>query len=95
MDWNNENFKKVIKNGNIAVMPTDTIYGVVGSAFDSSAVDRIYEIRMRAPEKPCVILIGEIDQLNFFSILLSAEQKERLVEFWSLDSAQGKPPPRL
>ena len=32
---------RILKNGGIGVMPTDTIYGLVGSAFSKKAVERI------------------------------------------------------
>ena len=36
---------KILKNGGIGVIPTDTIYGLVGSAFSKIAVERIYKIK--------------------------------------------------
>ncbi|OGI67814.1 threonylcarbamoyl-AMP synthase [Candidatus Nomurabacteria bacterium RIFCSPHIGHO2_01_FULL_42_15] len=79
--WNDENLTKVLKEGGIAVMPTDTLYGIVGSALNISVVNRIYEARKRAPNKPCIILIGEIGELEKFSITLSKEQKNIIKEF--------------
>ena len=81
MPWNDENLKKVLQTGGVAVMPTDTIYGLVGSAFDETVVNRIYSLRRRDPEKPCIILIGNIDELKKFSIVLSAEQKKAIENF--------------
>lgn len=61
-------------------MPTDTIYGVVCSALKEESVKKIYEIRKRAPDKPCIILIGDIAELERFGIKLSKEQKNKLKE---------------
>ena len=83
---NDEKLIEILKGNGVAVMPTDTIYGLVGKALDENVVNRIYKIRKRNPEKPCIILIGEIDELNKFSIALSAEQKEKLKEFWSISA---------
>jgi len=82
MIWNDKNLIEVLKNGGVAVMPTDTIYGVVGKAANISTVNRIYDIKKRRPEKPCIILIGDIAQLAEFSIILSIEQKNKLQEYW-------------
>jgi len=76
--WANENLIKVLKDGDVVVMPTDTIYGIVGLAQNEPTVNRIYKIRKRSPTKPCVILIGDIDELQKFSINLSKEQKNTL-----------------
>jgi L-threonylcarbamoyladenylate synthase len=70
--WDEENLVCLLKAGGIAVMPTDTIYGVVGKAEDRQVVERIYKIRKRNPEKPCIILIGDMGDLEKFSIILSA-----------------------
>ncbi len=88
--WNNLNLIKVLSENGIVVMPTDTIYGIVGSALNVSVVNRIYNIRKRSPEKPCIILIGDISELKKFSIIIKDEQKTAIEKYWSFDSAQGK-----
>jgi L-threonylcarbamoyladenylate synthase len=82
MVWNDNNLIQALLNNKIIVMPTDTIYGIVGSALHEKVVNRIYDIRKRAPEKPCIILIGDIRDLEKFSIYLSNEQKEKIKEYW-------------
>jgi L-threonylcarbamoyladenylate synthase len=79
--WNDENLAKILKEGGVAVMPTDTIYGIVGSAFDISAVNRIYALRKRNPEKPCIILVGNADELEKFSVILAPGQKNIIENF--------------
>ncbi len=59
---------KAIKSGSMGVIPTDTMYGIVGSAFDKKAVERIYKVRKRTPSKPLIILIDCIDCLKEFGI---------------------------
>lgn len=73
--WSDPNLINALKEGKVAVMPTDTIYGVVGKAEDRSMVERIYALRKRNPEKPCIILISDAGELEKFSINLSKEQK--------------------
>lgn len=80
--WNNENLVKILKEGGVAVMPTDTIYGIVGSALKIPTVNRIYNLRKRNPDKPCILLIGDLSQLEKFSIVLSPEQSEKIMEYW-------------
>ncbi|MBU0999311.1 threonylcarbamoyl-AMP synthase [Patescibacteria group bacterium] len=80
--WNDENLIKVLKEKGVVVMPTDTIYGIVGQALSSAVVLRIYNIKKRAPEKPFIILIGEIGELEKFSIILSEKQKDILKKYW-------------
>ncbi len=63
-------------------MPTDTIYGIVGSAFDKKAVERIYKVRKRTPSKPLIILIDSIDRLKDFGITLSSDSRKVLMDLW-------------
>jgi L-threonylcarbamoyladenylate synthase len=90
--WNDQNLVKILQADGVVVMPTDTIYGMVGRAQSKSVVNRIYKIRNRAGNKPCIILIGDISELDKFSIKLSEEQKKALMSYWSLDPAQDLRP---
>ena len=80
--YENDNLIKVLRENRVVVMPTDTLYGIVGSALNTDVVERIYNIRKRAPEKPCIVLIGSINELEKFSIKLPEEQKYKLNEYW-------------
>ncbi len=64
----NEHLVDIVKGGGVAVMPTDTLYGIVASALNRHAVSRVYEVRKRSPEKPCIILIADISDLREFGI---------------------------
>lgn len=72
----------ILKNGGIAVIPTDTIYGIVGSALNQKTVERIYLLRKRSPEKPFIILISSINDLEKFDVKLSDKQKKFLEKNW-------------
>jgi L-threonylcarbamoyladenylate synthase len=69
--WDNENLVNVLQQGAIAVMPTDTVYGIVAKAEDVLAVDSVYQARKRSPEKPCIVIIGSVNELEKFSIMLT------------------------
>ena len=90
--WNDENLVKILKEEGVAVIPTDTLYGIVGRAENQSTVERIYKIRKRSPQKRCIVLIGDIHELEKFSIILTDEQKNMLKKYWSFDSAQDFQP---
>ncbi|KUK64526.1 MAG: SUA5/YciO/YrdC/YwlC family protein [Parcubacteria bacterium 34_609] len=57
-----------IKQGEIGVIPTDTIYGIVCSAFNENSVEKLYKIRKRNKDKPMIILIGSVSDLKLFNI---------------------------
>jgi L-threonylcarbamoyladenylate synthase len=66
----------------IIITLTDTIYGILAPALDQSSVLRVYEIKKRAPEKPCIILISNIAELQKFGIYLDTKKGKQLSEMW-------------
>ena len=73
---------ETIKNGGVGVMPTDTIYGLVGLALSKKAVEKIYKLKKRGPGKPFIILIAGIEDLKKFGVALDESFKNILDKFW-------------
>ncbi len=73
---------EILKNGGIGVIPTDTIYGIVGSALNKKTVERIYELRKRNLKKPMIILISSINDLKLFGINIDLKTKKILSKIW-------------
>lgn len=82
------NFKQIdrliyfLKAGKIGVMPTDTVYGIVGSALNPKTVEEIYQLRKRSSDKPMIILISDIFDLTGFDINISKNQEIFLKHVW-------------
>ena len=73
---------KTLRNGGIGVIPTDTIYGLVGSALNKRAVERIYRVRKRDPKKPFIILISSLSELKKFGVKLESRHEKILKNLW-------------
>lgn len=73
---------RLLQQGKIGVMPTDTIYGLVGSALNPQTVEEIYLLRKREISKPMIILISSLDDLLDFDIVLTSKQKDFLNNIW-------------
>jgi L-threonylcarbamoyladenylate synthase len=78
----NKKVVHILKSGGVGILQTDTIYGIVGSAFSKIAVERIYKLRKRNPKKPFIILIGSLDDIAFFGIALDRKMKNKLEKIW-------------
>ena len=52
-----------LKHGKTILYPTDTIWGLGCDATDANAVNQIYKIKMRPPQKSMIILIDVVDRL--------------------------------
>lgn len=75
-------FVSILARGGVGVMPTDTIYGLVGQALKPDTVERIYRLRGRDRGKPCIVLIGNLADLKKFKIELSSAEQATLVKVW-------------
>ncbi len=71
-----------IMQGGVGVLPTDTLYGLVGSALDPDAVDRIFHLKERDPKKPLIVLISQFDQLEQFGVVISESMRTQLEQYW-------------
>ncbi|MFB6212498.1 MAG: L-threonylcarbamoyladenylate synthase [Candidatus Magasanikbacteria bacterium] len=78
----NSEIKDLIKEGSVGVIPTDTIYGIVGSALEKETVQEIYKIKKRDKSKPFIILIDSLEVLRQFDIKLTSRLKNFLKSFW-------------
>ena len=68
----------VLARGGIALLPTDTIYGLHALAGSDAAVARIAELKGRADDKPFVVIAASADQLRAFG----ADVPETLDALW-------------
>jgi L-threonylcarbamoyladenylate synthase len=55
---------KILQKGGVIAFPTDTVYGLGADAFNSTAVERIYEIKNRPTHRQFPLLIADVEQLT-------------------------------
>jgi L-threonylcarbamoyladenylate synthase len=75
-----DNLVKLIKNGSVGLLPTDTIYGLSALALNKEAVERIHKLKGRDGNKPLIVLIANIEQLK--ELGLEMEQAELVKKYW-------------
>lgn len=54
---------KILRKGGVIAFPTDTVYGLGADAFNSPAVERIYEIKNRPKHRQLPLLIADVERL--------------------------------
>ena len=54
---------EAIEAGRAAIVPTDTVYGLVASAGDAAAVHRMYVLKGRPATQPSALMAASLDQL--------------------------------
>ncbi|KKU46687.1 MAG: hypothetical protein UX65_C0001G0081 [Parcubacteria group bacterium GW2011_GWB1_46_8] len=72
----------ILKRGGVGVMPSDTLYGIMGSALNPVAVKRIYKLRKRNIRKPFLVLIKSPSDLKKFGIAYRGDSKIVGNRFW-------------
>lgn len=56
-------FQSTIENGEIAIFPTDTLYGIACDPDDAEAAERIHELKGRPPKKPSAVMYFSLERL--------------------------------
>ncbi len=72
----------ILNSGGIGILPTDTLYGIVGRADLPTTVERIYGLKDRNLSKPFIILISSTKDLEKFDIQLSSKESDILERYW-------------
>ena len=72
----------VIRNGGLAAVPTETVYGLAGNGLDAEAVRQIYEVKGRPAVKPLSLMVPDAASLERYGIDVP-EQAELLADkYW-------------
>ena len=74
---------RVIRDGGLVVIPTDTVYGVACDPRNKAAIDRIYRLKRRPRYKALQVLLASTDQLDELGLDLPSETLA--------DTADGRP----
>ncbi len=55
---------QALRQGELVVLPTDTVYGLAASARSAAAIDRLYAAKGRAGEKPIPLLLSDAEGMD-------------------------------
>ncbi len=60
---------KILKGGNLAGLPTETVYGLAGNAYSKNAVKKIFKLKKRPKKNPLIIHYKSIEDAKLDVIL--------------------------
>ena len=60
---------KILKEGNLAALPTETVYGLAGNAYSKNAVKKIFKLKKRPSKNPLIIHYKNIEDAKLDVIL--------------------------
>lgn len=72
----------VLRDGGVAVIPTDTVYGLAASVFQPDALARVYKVKERSPEARVPILIATAADLPVLTREVPRSAWKLIDRFW-------------
>jgi L-threonylcarbamoyladenylate synthase len=79
---NLEKAARILKNGGLVAIPTETVYGLAANALDTEAVLKIFQAKNRPSFDPLIVHIARLSQLNELASSIPDSAKTLIKEFW-------------
>lgn len=73
---------RVLLSGGVAVIPTDTVYGLAAHPSFPEAVSRLYSLKGRAEDKPIALLASDLGAVEKFFGPLEVQAKRLALRYW-------------
>lgn len=73
---------RLLKQGEVVAIPTETVYGLAADATNQLAIQEIFSLKKRPTDNPLIIHIGSINQLDEFSKPLIEIELRIIKKFW-------------
>ena len=73
---------EVLNRGGVAVIPTDTVYGLAARPDFEEAVDRLYTIKGREAKKPIALLASDVEAIGRFGCPIEGKARELAEKYW-------------
>lgn len=71
-----------LRRGDLAVLPTDTVYGIAADAFSPPAVDRLLAAKGRGRDMPVPVLVGAWRGLDGLAQHVTPTMRSLVEAFW-------------
>lgn len=79
---NIEDAVKAIKQGQLAVIPTDTVYGIAADPGNVDAVKRLIAAKKRDAGKPIALLASDVESIIAFGAVMNEQETALAKAFW-------------
>ena len=73
---------KSIKNGELVLFPTETVYGIGANALNEKAVNKIFEAKGRAGDNPLIVHISDYYMLTDLVQKVGEIEQKLINKFW-------------
>lgn len=66
--------REVVRKGRLLIFPTDTIYGLGCDAFHERAIQRLYELKGRPPERPFSVHLRSVAEVERHAVMTKRQR---------------------
>ncbi len=73
---------KLIKQGEVVGVPTETVYGLAGDANNPDAINKIFKAKGRPSDNPLIVHISSLNQLDGIVSYVPDDAKKLADAFW-------------
>ena len=73
---------KLLNQGKVIIVPTDTVYGIAAVCDNPEAHKKIYQIKQRSPDLPLIAMIASFEDLGGLVAEIPAEALDMMRRFW-------------
>lgn len=71
-----------IDKGELVVLPTDTVYGIVGDATNLEVIHKVYNVKRRDYSKPLILMVSSIDMLLRYVDDINDLERKLIDKYW-------------
>ena len=73
---------KIIKNGGIVAIPTETVYGLAGNALDGEVIKKIFKAKARPQDNPLIVHISKENKVKDLVSNIPYKASLLMEKFW-------------
>lgn len=73
---------KILKDGGVVGIPTETVYGLAASAYDGEAINKIFLAKGRPQDNPLIVHISNMEMLYDIAVDIPERALECAKRFW-------------
>ncbi|MCI5166325.1 MAG: threonylcarbamoyl-AMP synthase [Candidatus Electrothrix sp. GM3_4] len=73
---------RLLSQGGLVAFPTETYYGLGVDPFNAEALERLFAVKQRQPDKPVLVLVAEQGQVVQLAVEIPAVFPQLMASFW-------------
>lgn len=95
-----DEISRILRNGGVAALPTETVYGLAANALDPKAASRIYQVKGRPSDNPLIVHIAGLCELDLYCRDIPESARRLCETFWPgpltlVLKSNGRIPPEI